>query len=384
MITKTDKSSSKKIIFFTPDFIARPIGASEKDSLGSLKNFIDLGYEITLVIFAYSWVFKYVNEINDLEKKVDELKIIEYKKSKLKNRLTNVFRLDGYTDQYFNEETVFELNEMYGNKHFDLVWLDFTYMWPLKKIFSDSKIIIRSKNFEPLHFISENKKNILNFIKFIPKLLSEIKSVRISDTFLAITPKEKKLYRLFKSNVKLYPLSYLKNNHYQYINREVENVFFSGGSYNVKHNLDALIYILEEILPFLKKKNITLNITGSKVPRSLLEIDDEFLKFWGYIDEKDFLNFYRSMDVNIAPIISGYGMQSKIFEPMSIGIPTLTFKKGLRGYAFSGGSEYLDLKENLNDILFAHKVQKVSINSFKKSKKFFDYNFFEICEITSN
>jgi hypothetical protein len=376
-------SKSKKVIFFTPDFIARPIGASEKDSLGSLKNFKDLGYEITLVIFAHDWVFKYVNEINDLEKKVDELKIIVFKKSKLKNRLTSIFRLDGYTDQYFNEKTVLELTEMYGNKYYDLVWLDFTYMWPLKNIFSESKIIIRSKNFEPLHFISENKKNIINFIKFIPKLLSEIKSVRSSDVFLAITPKEKKLYSLFKSKVKLYPLSYLKNNRYIYENNKIKNVFFSGGSYNVKHNLNALKYIINNILPILINNNITLNITGSKIPQKFLNLNNEFLIFHGFLDEKDFVNFYRKMDVNLAPIISGHGMQSKIFEPMSLGIPTLTFKTGLRGYDYVKELEYLELSENLNTIFSSENLKKISKKTFEKSQKLFDYNFSELSEINS-
>ena len=375
------KSDSKKIIFFTPDFIARPIGASEKDSLGSLKNFKDLGYEITLVIFISKWALKYKKEIFDLEKKVNELKIIEFKKSKLKNRITNIYRLDGFTDQYFNEETVSELTEMYGNKYYDLVWLDFTYMWPLKNIFSDSKIIIRSKNFEPLHFISENKKYTINFIKFIPKLLSEIKSVRSSDVFLAITPKERKLYSLFKSKVKLYPLSYLKNNSYIYKNNKIKNAFFSGGSYNVKHNLYALKYIINEILPILINNNITLNITGSKIPEHLLNINSEFLIFHGFIDEKDFINFYKKMDVNIAPIISGHGMQSKIFEPMSLGIPTLTFKEGLRGYNFEEGEDYLEIKKSLSYITQIDKLQMISKKSFEKSREIFKYNFEEICEI---
>jgi hypothetical protein len=372
-----------KIAFFTPDFIAYPRGASEKDSLGSLLNLKKKGFDVTIVMFADKWSKKYPDKIQEFKKKFKNVHVIYFKKSKNLKRLKKFYRLDGYTDQYFNEENIQEIKNIFKNFNPELIWLDFTYMWPISKLFKSSKIIIRSKNFEPFHFISENGFSFTNILKFIPKFFSEIKSVLTADIFLSITPKEKNIYSLISKKCRLYPLSFLNNNDNIYIkNKDNINLFFSGSTYNVNHNKKALLFTLNKVLKELKKQDIKFNffITGSKLPKNINLENYEGVYYNGFIPEEKMKEFYMKMDANIAPIISGAGMQSKIFQPMALGLPTFTFKKGISGFDFRESIDFIDLNnlENLKILKEKERLDEISNNCFNKSKKILNYKFEDV------
>ncbi len=78
----------------------------------------------------------------------------------------------------------------------DAVWFDYTYLWPLYKIAKKNKIPIytRSINFEPMHFLDEDGHSWWNYLKSIPKFVSEYLTTRMSDKIFAITPKEAEIY----------------------------------------------------------------------------------------------------------------------------------------------------------------------------------------------
>jgi glycosyltransferase involved in cell wall biosynthesis len=83
------------------------------------------------------------------------------------------------------------------------------------------------------------------------------------------------------------------------------------------------------------------------------------------------------MDIALVPSLSGRGMQQKIFEPLSRGIPTITSLRGLNGYPFENGKHLL-FAETAPDFASAlitcvnHRVrEKMSKNALALARSLF-------------
>ena len=73
-----------------------------------------------------------------------------------------------------------EVNKQVKEWKPDVVWFDYTYLWPLYSIFRKKNIpiITRSHNFEPLHFLEEEGRTFINRIKFVIKYLNERRTIK--------------------------------------------------------------------------------------------------------------------------------------------------------------------------------------------------------------
>ena len=93
--------------------------------------------------------------------------------------------------------------------------------------------------------------------------------------------------------------------------------------------------------------------------------------------------FWSGMDIAIAPSLFGAGMQQKVFEPIALGIPTITSRHGLATYPFECGKEVI-CAETKDEVvraithLISHKSSLFEIGAAgkEKSKQLFSRNVF--------
>ena len=89
-------------------------------------------------------------------------------------------------------------------------------------------------------------------------------------------------------------------------------------------NIEAAKYISKTIIPILKEKipNIRILISGSNPSKKVLRLANKNIKISGWVD--DIRETYCSGKVFFAPMNLGSGLQNKLLEAMSLGIPCIT------------------------------------------------------------
>jgi glycosyltransferase involved in cell wall biosynthesis len=94
------------------------------------------------------------------------------------------------------------------------------------------------------------------------------------------------------------------------------------GNLNYPPNIDAIHYLLNEILPSLP--NLTLLISGANPSTKLLHqiALSPNTTITGWVD--DIRQSYLQGKILIAPMQIGTGMQNKILEAMALSVPSIT------------------------------------------------------------
>lgn len=343
----------KRVLIVTPKFPYPSYGACELDRAAGIEIFVKLGYEVYLITKVYGEEFK--QEAGKMAEKLGITIVpVTYKYllgaqsffKKMQSIFSRFFRpwyFDGAAYEYCEPEIRQAVQYALDSFKPELVWFDYTYLWPLYSLVKKRglPIITRSINFEPLHFLEEDGRTFGNYLKFIPKLLSEYLTVRKSALVLAITPQEAEIYKKIGARrVVVLPLRGLPHCLDQksvVVRRKPLNVFFSGSTYNVVHNRKALEFLLTEIIPLAHKTfpgEFRFHIFGGKVPQQFYQyFGTEVIKY-NYLSTDKFVSLMSEMDIAVVPSLYGAGMQQKIFEPLTRGIPTITSSRGLAGYPF--------------------------------------------------
>lgn len=340
---------NKRILIVTPRSPFEGRGADEQDRLSGIKWFIENGYETRVITKTL------VNDIPHLSKAANELSIkifgIPYKfrgKKDFLKRLFNPNYWDGAAYEYFDYEIQSKLEEQIEEFNPDIVWFDYTYLWPLYKIAKKggAKIITRSINFEPEHFLDEDGRMPWNYLRSLPKYMSELRSLRNSDFLFAITPKEGKIYKkLGNTPVDVLPLRSLSLRIGVSGEKGEDGLVhlgFMASNYNVHHNLEALLFLTRNVFPLLPpeiKYNLRLHVTGNKLSQKIEGQLPKGVVYDGFVPSSS--DFWLSMDIAVVPSVFGAGMQQKIFEPLTLGVPTITSTRGLAGYPFNCGTSVL-------------------------------------------
>jgi hypothetical protein len=386
----------KKILIVTPSLPFPKTGAEQADRANGFLQLKKMGYQIKVI--AKIPIYRTLEEVQKISQLIGiEILSITYKYNngefnfpnkliKLFKRLVNIKYLDGAALEYTEPEIKKVFEEQLKDWQPDYVWFDYTYLWPLYVIAKRYKlpVITRSINFEAIHFLQEDGCSLINIIKSIPKFISEYIIVKKSKVIFAITPKEERIYKsLGGKEVFTLPLrslpACLRKTHNINDHSEIK-IFFMGSTYNVSHNRQALEFIIKNIAPTVEKKypgKFTFFILGSKVPDNLKVYFNERVIYLGALYGDELEKFLLGMDIALIPYLFGAGMQQKIFEPLSRGIPTITNKKGIAEYPFEHRKHvYLanTLEEYINGLVFlmnASERQKLSSESIKLAWEIF-------------
>lgn len=96
------------------------------------------------------------------------------------------------------------------------------------------------------------------------------------------------------------------------------------GNMQYEPNVNCVLYMVNEVLPLLADElpHIQLVVAGKNPARELRRIRSRNLQLTGWVD--DLRKYYRQARLFVAPMQIGIGMQNKILEAMSMGMPVIT------------------------------------------------------------
>jgi glycosyltransferase involved in cell wall biosynthesis len=256
--------------------------------------------------------------------------------------------LDGSAMAYTRPEVIQRFDELLDRWHPDVVWFDYTNLWPLVERARDRGVatVVRSINYEPQHNLEERGRSLVNRGRYLAKYLSERASMRGADAFAAITPADRREYlRLGRSDCSVLPLrslSALLRPPRSARVREPLEVFFFGSNYAVSHNRAALLFILRDVVPGVRTAApgaFRFNLLGAKPPKDLEPYLADDVRLNGFVTDLE--SFLDGMDIALVPSLYGGGMQQKIFEPLCRAFPCVLGPRGLAAYPVRDGEHAL-------------------------------------------
>lgn len=113
-------------------------------------------------------------------------------------------------------------------------------------------------------------------------------------------------------------------NHYKPEPRaRVIDLLFTGNM-QYEPNVNCVKYVVEKVIPLLVNEYpyIQFVAAGMNPARELQQLKSRNLQLTGWVD--DLRNYYQQSRIFIAPMQIGIGMQNKILEAMSMGLPVIT------------------------------------------------------------
>lgn len=369
----------KKILIICPIVPFPENGAEQLDRAHGIRQLIRLGYEVRVI--AKRRPYQTDSDVCMFSQSVGGIKIntvdykftlngksLIYKLGILVKRCLKFSYLDGAAFEYTDPEIQEVVELTIGEWSPDIIWFEYTYLWPLYHLAlkRNIPIVTRSINFEPHHFLDEDGRGMLNYIKVLPKYISERKIIKKSSLICAITPHEAEIYQKYKAkNVIVLPLRgvHFLEKHDTREETDIKkclNIFFMGSTYNVQHNVNAAEFIIKKIAPRLLNecgKSVHIFITGKKLPSRLQNELPVNVTYVGFVENLN--DFLKEMDCAIAPSLFGAGMQQKIFEPLMRGFPVITSQRGIAGYQFVDGKDiyYANTPQE-----FVEKIKEIASN----------------------
>jgi len=232
-------------------------------------------------------------------------------------------------------------------------WLDTPFL--LDALPGGTRVIIRSHNFEALHALGEVS-SLLKYLHFLLKWRSE-RRIAKNWSVIPISPRDRELYKLHPESNPVLPLrqlSFISSQNSWVQNKGNPWIYYSGASYKVLHNLKNSKYIVYELAPRIQEL-CTVKIFGTGLPDNGSATNIQVLGF-----ARDYYKQILQASAAVVPYHGGAGMQSKVFEPLILGIPLIADRQALSGYEFIAGQDYLGC-ESLEDYVSA--VQQVTSDS---------------------
>lgn len=156
-------------------------------------------------------------------------------------------------------------------------------------------------------------------------------------------------------------------------NRRIYNLVFVGSMQWVP-NRDAIIWFVKEVFPLIKRElnNIKLIIVGSYMSKDIQAFNNkEDIVVKGFVP--DISKIWLETDIFIAPIRFGSGVNVKVIEAMSYGIPVITTSMGAEGIEAINGEHFIisnTPEEFLHDIKFLIKNPEIRKYIGGKARKY--------------
>jgi len=125
---------------------------------------------------------------------------------------------------------------------------------------------------------------------------------------------------------------------------------FAGGH---PPNTDAVLHFATEVFPKIRKRlpNIRFIVVGSNPPKAIQELYSESITVTGFV--QDLREYYEKCRICVVPLRFGAGINYKLTEALSYGIPAVVSKQGASGLNLTDGQQVLIAE---NDEEFVQKV----------------------------
>jgi glycosyltransferase involved in cell wall biosynthesis len=98
------------------------------------------------------------------------------------------------------------------------------------------------------------------------------------------------------------------------------------GNLSYPPNVEAVKYVVKEILSLADKKGIQLSFlaAGAQPMKSLIQLEKQLKNFDILANPEDIRDAYLAGKIFVAPMKIGTGLQNKLLESMALGIPSIT------------------------------------------------------------
>ncbi|MDJ0903534.1 MAG: tetratricopeptide repeat protein [Xenococcus sp. MO_188.B8] len=103
------------------------------------------------------------------------------------------------------------------------------------------------------------------------------------------------------------------------------------GSYNHPPNIDAVLWLCQEIMPLVWQQNPTINVTllGSNPTPEVMSLARNRITVTGYVD--DVSSYFLSHKLSVSPLRYGAGMKGKIGQSLEYSLPIVSTGIGTEG-----------------------------------------------------
>jgi O-antigen biosynthesis protein len=178
--------------------------------------------------------------------------------------------------------------------------------------------------------LSPNK-NPQTAAEWIDMQAKELRMAHHADLTISVTPIEQKILQSqVVDNVAVIP-----NIHTSYQGDipgfdQREGILFIG-SYNHPPNIDAVLWLCQEIMPLVwqKKPDLRVTLLGSSPTSEVKALASNLVKVTGYID--DITPYFLSHKLSVSPLRYGAGMKGKIGHSLEYKLPVVSTTIGTEG-----------------------------------------------------
>lgn len=201
-----------------------------------------------------------------------------------------------------------------------------------------------------LHFLREERRakversrNARSSAERYRKL--ELSLVAACDATIAISQEEKAILEEEAPGSRVYVVPNIHST--ENVTRrfgEREGLLFVG-NFSHSPNRDAVIYFVQKIFPRILKElgPLKLKIVGAEAGPEIKRLANDNVVVTGWVP--DLSSYYNSARVFVAPLRFGAGMNGKIGQSMSFGLPVVTTPLGAEGLGANDGDEVLIAEE---------------------------------------
>ena len=131
------------------------------------------------------------------------------------------------------------------------------------------------------------------------------------------------------------------------------------GSYNHLPNVDAVVWLCQEVMPLVWQTNpeITVTLLGNNPSSEVLALASDRVDVTGYID--DVTPYFLSHRLSVSPLRYGAGMKGKIGQSLEYGLPVVSTKIGTEGMNLIPERHILEANETED---FARQIVRLYTN----------------------
>lgn len=243
--------------------------------------------------------------------------------------------------RFFSADLDIKIKQDLSENTYDFVILESLFLSPYICTIqnnSDSKIILRSHNFEYLIWqrLAQKEKNIIKkgYLKHLSSNLKKYETKIISDIngIATISYEDTKKYLDVNPDLKITTIPFgidFENYEPSYNQPTGSLKLFHIGSMDWNPNIEAIDWFLESVWTNFNNQAIELHLAGKSMPDSLLNLNETQIINHGQVASAT--DFISNHDVMIVPLFSGGGMRIKIIEAMAMGKTVISTSIGLEG-----------------------------------------------------
>jgi O-antigen biosynthesis protein len=117
------------------------------------------------------------------------------------------------------------------------------------------------------------------------------------------------------------------------------------GSYRHTPNVDAVKYMVTEIMPILRKQlsGVRFCIVGSNPPKEILQLASDDVVVMGYVEDLNAI--LETMRISVVPLRYGAGIKGKVGSALAVGVPVVSTSIGIEGMCLEHGANVLAADE---------------------------------------